>query len=223
MPSNFQDSKGQEKKPSANGPDKAGLIFEEMFQEFIVASSMGLWAWLKSFFTKKAILTIPITAALAFLSYWIAHNGSHLLYLHRVEPRIFTPRIVNWAWRKPMLYHYLIMAWLIYSPLFLAVGIWVRGTRTKFQKLFQSARLTNGLGDTPKLLYKQRIDKHRTKYAFDANGVGISEFEAKREQIESHFKTNIESIKQGAHSGQVLITFTKQAFPTKEEVKVTEC
>ncbi len=47
----------------------------------------------------------------------------------------------------------------------------------------------------------QRLDAHRKSYIFDCNGIGLSEFEEKRERIEAHFKTNIESIKHGKHKG----------------------
>lgn len=196
-------------------PDAAGQMINEILQELIVVSAIGTSAWMKSFLTKKAVFSIPMTLGIAYLSYKIAYKGQHLLYLNQLEPRIFTPRLVNKLWAVPLAYHCLGLFSLFISPVLIAVGIWIRSIRTKFQRIFLKARLTNGLGDTPKLIYEKHIGKDRRRYVFDANGIGISDFEAKHEQIESHFRTNIESIKHGAHNGQIAIIFTKQVFPSK--------
>ena len=214
MGTNYPDSKDQHAN-SGPRPDAVGQIINEFLQEFIVVSAMGTWFFLKSFFTRKAIITIPLTVALAYGSYWIAARAMHLTFLYQLEPRIFTPKVVNWAWRQNFWYHYIFVLCTFFSPFLLLTGGWMRSVRTKFQRIFLRARLTNGLGDTPKLIYERRIDKYRKKYVFDANGIGISDFETKKEAIASHFKTNIESIKHGKHNGQIVVTFSKQKFPEK--------
>ena len=202
-------------KKSGPQPDATGQMVNDILQELIVVSAMGTWVWLKSFVSKRAAFTIPLTLVIAYISYRIALGGQDLVYLHHIEPRVFTPKIVNWAWRQPFAYHFSILFTLFLSPFVVVAGAWARSIRTKFQRIFMRARLTNGLGDTPKLIYERRVDKYRRRYVFDANGIGISDFEAKKEAIESHFRSNIESIKHGAHNGQIAITFTKQVFPSK--------
>lgn len=209
----FQNKENRHK--SAPKPDATGQMVNDILQELIVVSALGTWVWLKSFLSKKAALTIPITAGIAYLSYMLARSGQDLSYLHQLEPRVFTPRVINWAWRQPFAYHFLLLFSIFLSPFLIVTGAWARNIRTKFQQIFLRARLTNGLGDTPKLLYEKRIDKYRQRYVFDANGIGISDFESRKEQIESHFRSNIESIKHAAHNGQIAVTFTKQIFPSK--------
>lgn len=206
-------SKG--KSASGPKPDAAGQMINEILQELIVVSAIGTSAWIKSFFTKKAVFSIPITVGIAYISYKTAFKGQHLIYLNQLEPRVFTPRLINKLWAVPLVYHCSCLFSLFISPALIAAGIWIRSIRTKFQRIFLRARLTNGLGDTPKLIYEKYINRDRRRYVFDANGIGISDFESKREQIESHFRTNIESIKHGSHNGQIAIIFTKQIFPSK--------
>lgn len=208
--------KGQsQRSTSGPKPDAAGQMINEILQELIVVSAIGTSAWIKSFFSKKAIFSIPITVGIGYLSYKTAYKGQHLLYLNQLEPRVFTPRLINKLWVVPLVYHSFCLFSLFISPVLITAGIWIRSIRTKFQRIFLRARLTNGLGDTPKLIYEKHINRDRRRYVFDANGIGISDFESKREQIESHFRTNIESIKHGAHNGQIAIIFTKQIFPSK--------
>ena len=203
------------KSHSGSKPDAIGRMINKVLQEFVVVSSMGTWFWIKSFVSRKAAITVPLTAGLICASYWIVSHAIHLKALYQLEPRVFAPQAVNWAWRQNFWIQYATVLCAFFSPILLLLGGWMRSIRTKFQRIFFRARLTNGLGDTPKLIYERRLNGHRRKYVFDANGIGISEFEAKREVIESHFKTNIESIAHGKHNGQVVITFTNQKFPSK--------
>jgi S-DNA-T family DNA segregation ATPase FtsK/SpoIIIE len=196
--------------------DKIGIMVEEMLQECIVVSSMGAWWFLKSFVTARAIFTIPLLAGIAYLSYLAASKGLHLLYLHDMEPKyIFTAKRVNWLWNYPLSYHLGFLFSVFIFPVLLMAGIMVRSIRTKFIKLFKTVGITNGLGDTPKLIKEKRIDSNRKTYIFDANGVGISEFEAKKERIESLFKTRVESIKHGSDRSKIAVTFTTLDFPDR--------
>ncbi len=196
-------------------PDAIASLIIEALQEFIVVGAMGLWSLLKSFFTKKAFVTIPIVSGLAIASFATAKAGWHIRWIHDMEPIVFTYPRLKGLTRFPILLHVLFLFGLYLSPVLLFIGLWMRGVRTKFQRIFQKAGLTNGLGDTPKLIRSQTLDKDRASYVFDSNGVGISEFIAKTERIEAHFRSSIESIKYASHKGQIAITFTNQVFPTR--------
>ncbi len=202
-------------KTSNPNPDVIGAFVTEAMQEFIVVASMGLWGLLKSFVSKKAVVTIPMVVGLAVASFMAAKTGYHIRLIHDIDPIIFTYARLKWLTRIPLMYHVAAIFCFILSPIVLMIGIWMRSIRTKFQRIFLKANLTNGLGDTPKLIRTQKLDKDRVSYIFDANGVGISEFLAKSERIEAHFKTNVESIKHADHKGQIAITFTKQVFPDR--------
>ena len=197
-------------------PDKAGQIIEEVLQECIVVSSIGTWWLLRSFATARAVFTIPLMAGILFISYFVGSKGLHLTYLHEMEPKyLFTAKRVNWLWTFPLYYHLGILTSIFTYPVLLIAGVWIRGIRTKFQKLFKTAGLTNGLGDTPKLLKEISLGSNRKMYLFDANGIGIGEFEAKKERIESLFKSRVEAIKHGSDRGKVTITFTKLNLPDR--------
>lgn len=197
-------------------PDALAQFFNEMIQEMIVVCSMGFWHLLKSFFSWKAIITIPLVGGMLYGSYYLGMRALHLTALNYMDDTIFTHKIVNWIWDYFNVWvHIGFIFFCFFTPLVLTWGIIVRSIRTKFQKIFLTARLTNGFGDTPKLLKHRKIDKDRHLYLFDSNGVGLSAFEAKREEIEALFRSNIETIKYGTHKGQIAITFSKQKFPEK--------
>ena len=77
----------------------------------------------------------------------------------------------------------------------LPLGFQARYLATKYRNMFLSIGLKNNMGETPKLLKKKKIDGFRTKYIFDNMGIGVSEFEDKRERLEVYLKDNMESIK----------------------------
>ncbi|MBI2603761.1 MAG: hypothetical protein HYW48_11980 [Deltaproteobacteria bacterium] len=212
--SNYPNNKDSFSK-FASKPDAIGQFVTEVLQEAIMVGSIGFWHLLKSIFSKRGIITIPLISGIGWVSYRIGSKAQHLVYLYELEPRLFTASRVNWLWTFPMMYHVGILFALFAFPVVIVMGIWARSIRTKFKRIFKNARLVNGLGDTPKLIRERRIDKERRLYLFDANGIGISEFEGKKEQIESHFRSNVETIKYGAHKGQIAVTFSKQIFPEK--------
>ncbi len=196
-------------------PDLLGAAVTDTLQELIVVSSIGMWALLKSFFSRKSVVTVPLTAFLAWGSLWVATRGLHIRYLHDLEPDLLIWPRLAWMYRIQTVYHAAFLFCLGISPLVLCLGMVARSIRLKFHHIFVKAALTNGVGDTPKLIYSKRLDKYRIRYVFDANGIGMSEFEAKQERIESHFRCNIESIKHAKHNGQVAVIFTKQLFPSR--------
>lgn len=203
------------KDKAAPKPDALGIAVTEGLQELIVTTSLGIWVTLKSYVSKWGLFTVPATLALGYWCYRIAENGDHIIWIHELEPQFITMERLDWMYEIPTLYHALVLSGLFSIPILMLIGIIVRGTRTKFQKLFRSIGLTNGLGDTPKLAHTKRLDKDRKNYVFDPNGVSIKDFEQHTDQIEAAFKTNVESIKFGKNKSQLIITVSKQKFPTQ--------
>lgn len=93
------------------------------------------------------------------------------------------------------------------------MGFRMRFLRNYFRALFFKANVKNPLGDTPKLIRKRKLDIHRTKYEFDANGIPLSYFKAATERIAVQFTMNVEWMRHGKHQGRVIITFNKRSFP----------
>lgn len=207
---NYPDSKD---KLQHKSPDSTGKIITEALHELVVMTSMGTWVMLKSLFSRYCPLTITILAGIIWCGYYISTEALHIQFIHDIEPTIFTYDSL-----RPMYKIHRDVYWaLISSSLFLLAafpaGIYARMMRTKYIKLFQQMGLKNGTGDTPKLLDKQRIDSNRSKYIFDSNGIGLSEFEAKKERLEAHFKQNVESIAHGENKGRIEISLNKENFP----------
>lgn len=206
--------------PSPNGQsmmktfDEGFMMFIDIAQEVCVMAAIGLSETFKLIFRH-----FPWSAVMLYGSYLTTRNFisglHHLVYLHESAPTVFTMERLEWCFRLPLFYHHMILLGLIVFFTSTILGFQLRFVRNKFLKIFSTAGLTNGVGDTPKLVYLKRLDKYRVQYDFDTNGVGLSEFEAKKERIESLFRMEIESIKSGKNPGRVLITFNKSKFPEK--------
>jgi hypothetical protein len=192
--------------------DEAVMMFMDLCQEIIVISAIGLGE-----VVKLSIRYFPWSAGLHYAIYVFTkvfiYGKHHLNLLHQSEPSLFTVERMNWTLKLPLIYHQLILLSFILLSACFILGVKLRYLRNKFSKIFSTAGLSNGLGDTPKLVYLRRLDKYRVQYDFDANGIGISEFQGKKERIEALFQMEIESIKVGKHPGRVLVTFNKRSLP----------
>ena len=200
-------------KSLSNTFDEGVKMFIDIFQEMLVISAIGL-----SEIGKLSYRFFPWSLTALYggfvLSKVFTYKLNHLAFVHLLEPNFFSLSGLMWTLKVPIFYHHLA---LLSAALFLicfTIGFQLRFLRTKFSKIFSTAGLTNGLGDTPKLVYLKRIDKFRTQYDFDSNGIGVSEFQDKKERIEAMFNMEIESIKTGKHPGRVLITFNKRSMPS---------
>jgi len=216
MPENYK------KKSSATKPDFAKEAMSDFdkglqmaldsLQELIMMAGMGFAELIKLCYRHYAI-TIGALAALFVFTRHLTKNAYHVDFLVSIFPDFFTQSRIEWFYQFTLNQHHYTVFSLCLFFISVVLGFSLRFTRTKFSRIFLIAGLSNGEGDTPKLVYKRRLDKYRTEYDFDANGIGISEFENKKERIEARFKMEIESIKHGKHRGRILITFNKRTFP----------
>lgn len=211
--SNYPDSK--DKFQNNKGPDPSGKIITEALHELVVCSSMGAWVMLKSLFSIYAPLTLFSMGLAAWAGYYISTEALHIKFVHDIEPSVFTYERLSWMYKIHRDYYWICFSLILYTPAILTFGLYARSIRTKYQLMFQKLGIRNGVGDTPKLLRRKRIDSERTKYIFDANGIGLSEFESKKERLESHFQQNIESITTEKNKGRIEISLNKQDFPEK--------
>ncbi len=192
--------------------DEGVKMLMDLFQEITVISMIGL-----SELAKLTYRFLPWSLAVLYGIYagteQIILNLTHLVELHFLEPSLFTFKVLEWCLKIPLFYHHMILLSILAFIVCVSLGFKLRYLRNKFIKIFTTAGLTNGLGDTPKLVYLKRLDKFRMQYDFDANGVGINEFEDKKNRIESMFNMEVESIITGKHPGRVLVTFNKRSMP----------
>ena len=206
-------SSGNMSQSALNTFDEAIKMFIDLCQEMIVISSIGLVE-----LGKLSVRHFPWSAGLAYavfvLTETIIFGKHHLSFLYKSEPLLFTAERLNWTLKLPLIYHQVILICFILFFVCFALGVKRRYLRSKFIRIFNTAGLRNGTGDTPKLVYQERLDKYRVRFDFDANGVGISEFQDKKERIQALFQMEIESIKEGKHPGRVLVTFNTRSLST---------
>lgn len=215
-------SKNRDKYNSNKGPqpDALALAVNEFLHEFIVVSSLGTWMLVKMALSKRCLIPIGTISATLYYSYIVAKNGLHISWIRNMDTQLLTWERLEWMVKIPVMYHWIVIFLLIFSPIVLALGIWNRANRTKYQKIFETIGLSNGRNDTPKLIHTIRHDRYRKGYVFDSNGVSLKDFQDRKSHLESVFKTNVESIKFGKHQGQIVVTVSSLQFP--EKVKYTD-
>jgi len=190
------------------------MALVESLQELVMMGAIGLVELFKLCHRRYYII-FPTLAILYFWTRSYIKNANHIDFLSQAFPGFFTPQRVAWIYNYSLTEQQLPFLAVILFIICIALGWHLRFIRTKFIRIFTIAGLVNAEGDTPKLVYKRKLDKHRIQYDFDANGLGIGEFDDRRERIESLFKQGIESIRLGKHQGRVLITFNKHRIPAK--------
>ena len=206
-------------KTSREG-DFFAQAFNEVFQETVIVFAMGLYHVVKSLSTKRAFIVVPMLLSWFAICHWLAIEGLHLGWLHSSDSQLFNLARIKWLWSLGYWWNFGILMSLGLMPFVLSIGWLARSVRTRYQKLFFKIKLTNGLGDTPKLVSIKRLGNGRTRHLFDANGVSLSDFRSRLEQIESHLRRDIESIDHGDRKGLIAVVTTKHSFPDK--VQYTE-
>lgn len=214
----------QKQKPTPQSPspssgdslmqtfDEGVKMFLDLAQEAIVMFGIGMCHLTRLIVRHHVISVVAIYGLYVFTRIPIKDSW-HLELLHKSWPEFFTIERLDWFLQFSLNQHHFTFLSLILFVVCVALGFRLRMVRSKFIKIFTTAGLTNGIGDTPKLVWRNKLDKYRVQYDFDANGVGLSEFKDKKERIEAQFGMEIESFKVGKRPGRVLVTFNKRRMP----------
>ena len=197
--------------------------FDEEFTEFVhesvVCVGMGFIALLRAFHRNPLLIVILAGISLWLVNY-VAINGYHIAFIvEGLDPKT-KESVVSWLLKLPQNYHVTMLTTLLYGTILVILGILLRYKRTKYQCLFEAIGLTNGVGDTPKLVSQKRIDEYRTEYTFDSNSIGLEKFRDKESDLEAAFGQSIDCIKHG--DSQKYIKLTVMPFKVPEMVTYKE-
>ena len=210
----FGKKKHRKTSYGGKGPDKLGIMVEEMLQELIVSCFVGTGTLLKLMFSKWFPVVWGCFGYLAYYLYYFAGSGQIILWIGEIEPNyITTEENLEFLWDLPLYYHLIVIYILTFIPIVYLLGCITRFQKKKYEKLFKKIGLTNGLKETPKLLRVEKLDQHRKSYVFQANGIGTHGFEAKKDGLEAVFGTRIESISNGKDKSEVIMTLTTSDIP----------
>ncbi|MBN22048.1 MAG: hypothetical protein CL678_12275 [Bdellovibrionaceae bacterium] len=194
--------------------DKTVLAIFESLTEFLMLSGMGIWGLLK-WSVRNPHLGLVFVTLSYYLTHWIVDYGFHLKFIRSLSPEYFTAERMDWFYQFSFGVHHTLLIGTLLFFISAGFGYRMRFIRRYYQNLFFKAGLKNNLGDTPKLITRKKLDRYRSEYQFDANGIGLSEFNSASERIVAQFKMNIESLRHGINQGRVVITFNKRKFPEK--------
>ena len=202
-------------KKYPTGGDAASQVVNEFLQEFIVVYSIGVWVILKSWFNRKFWWSILLSLLSIAVIYWLSIN-KYLFQMALIDdPSLRNSQYFRYFYNQPISFHLLSTFLVTGSPIICFIGAIARSTRVKYQKAFSLIGLTNKVGDTPKLIYKNKKRNGRQDYVFDYNGVSVDEFKAKQPHLESFFESNIEAIKYGTSKKHIILTLCDKPFPEK--------
>ncbi|MBY0314739.1 MAG: hypothetical protein K2Q26_04425 [Bdellovibrionales bacterium] len=171
---------------------------------------------LVGFFKKPRHLLLKIFAILTggFLITMLATlKGLHLKFLHWLWPVVFNKRFIAWSFSIPWPYHYwglfLGISWIY----IISIGSKLIRQKIKIQKQFETIGLTNGLGETPKLISYFKINDDEEKYLFKGNSVSLNQFENKRNELEAVFQKPIEFLKNGSNPSIIELGLSNKRIP----------
>lgn len=177
-----------------NKTSEIDRLITDLLDSFIRTAGYGVWELIKHPFWLLSL------SAIIFLSSKI---------LSPFVAKQYIPKMI------PLNFHLSITIVLLMIPVLLFIGVMARYYVDKFQRIFMQTGLSNSAGEYPIFFKKVQLDEFRSRFYFYSKGIGLSEFVAKGERIESNFHMAIESIKEGKNKGIVLITFSTQHFPEK--------
>lgn len=199
---------------TANGGPGSEMI-NEFLQEFVVMYGLGVWIILKSWFNRRFWWSVPASLLATALIYWLAINKYFFLLALTDEPSLRGSSYFRYFYNQPQSFHISMTFLVSTSPFICFIGAIARSIRVKYQKAFTLIGLTNKMGDTPKLIYKDKKRHGRQDFYFDYNGVSVDEFKSKQPHLESFFEGNIEGIKYGKSKKHIVLTLCDKPFPEK--------
>ncbi|MBY0315632.1 MAG: hypothetical protein K2Q26_08940 [Bdellovibrionales bacterium] len=83
----------------------------------------------------------------------------------------------------------------------------------KYENKFELCHITNGLGNTPRLISVSPLKGFREILNFKANGVCINDFEQKRENMATAFGKLVSSIELGNNRSFIEVTLSEKEIP----------
>jgi hypothetical protein len=207
---------GEKKNKSSGrseGQDKAGLFIEELINETVVIFGIGI-SFLFHLLIRKPLLCLLWLAVVLATVYLICHFKLHLHFLIYIAPELKGTSILFWIKKRTFATQYTTILLLLVSGVSLALGVKLRFTRTKYQKIFKAVGLTNKLGDCPALVKAKKLDSQRVELIFDAKSVGKARFEAAADDLETAFGRSIESFSHGTNQRFISMILTQKKLPS---------
>lgn len=191
--------------------------FGEVFQIFgqsIFGIAVGLGELI------KRGVSVPHTAFLVLSSYslyvyLLVKENIHLKLFLALEPDLF-----YWLRSKGMFFGDNIHQFILISALVVLCSSFYLGfrwmyIRAKHEKIFRLARLKNSEDKFPRIISSIRIDKDTLRMKIDPKGLGVSDFEAKKDQLEGLFKKGEieEVVRTKNDQSKIEILFSKSELP----------
>lgn len=194
--------------------DRAFSEIFQMFGQSIFGVGVGLGELIRHCVQR------PVTAFLSLSSYGLyvylaVIKNIHLKLLLALDSTTFYWLRGKGIFDGDNYYHFLLVSSVLLSILALVLGIKWMYVRARDEKIFKLARLKNSEDRFPRIINRIRIDKDSLKMRIDPKGLGVSDFEAKKDQLEGLFKEGIiEQISRAkGDQSKIEILFSKAELP----------
>lgn len=172
--------------------------YTETIWKFCEQATIVTWLGIKPFIQQCATYPLPSIIILIggyFLNMKLITSAAHLKFLNWIWPSLFSGKFLNWLWNIPAKTQYNGIYMGVLWFYIIVLGAMALSQKRKLQQIFESIGLANRFGQTPNLIYKDKIDQHRELIVLNAKNISEETFMSKKSELESAFGKMIESIK----------------------------
>jgi len=200
--------------------DRAFNEVVTIFGQMVFGIGVGVGECLKLAYKNLALTVLGLVVYL-LLTFYIILGDYHLSAWKYIDP-------ISFDWIRSLgffsssnLYHFIALSMVLLMPVLFFVGFRWMFKKASDEKKFRLAKLKNSEDAFPRILKRTKRDKFSTILLIDPKGIGASEFEAKKDQLEGLFKLGeIEEIRRPEFDqSKVELLFTKAKLPDRVDYK----
>lgn len=196
--------------------DRAFTEILTLIGSTIFGMGIGLGEVLR-FAYRHYVRSIVVIIVYSSIIYYVVMNDYHLKSWLYFEPESF-------YWIRSLgylsfrnYYHYMAITLIIFTPILAAVGFKWMLDKASDEKIFGLARLKNSEDQFPRVIHREKVDWCSTLYLIDPKGLGVGDFESKKDQLEGLFNRGIiKHIKRSENDlSKIELLFCRSSIPTK--------
>ena len=190
-----------------------GEIFQ-LFGQAIFGIGVGLGELIRFAFQRTLTAFLAVSSYCLYV-YLLVKDNLHLKLFLALDKEAFFWLRNKGVFNGDNTYHFLLVSTFVLVIACAIFGFRWMYLRARDEKIFKLARLKNSEDRFPRVINRIRIDKDTIKMRIDPKGLGVTDFESKKDQLEGLFKLGvIEEIKRAKNDQSKLeILFSRAELP----------
>lgn len=139
-----------------------------------------------------------------------SYQKTHLWFLHKILPAIFTYDFTLKHSLHPALNQFLFLGISYVLGIFYIIGLRQHSKVKRCETAFEKVGIKNSVGQYPKVVEYKELSPFRSKVRLLVDGIGINEFTNATPALESSLKNLIEDIQRGREPQFIELYLTKK-------------